>query len=165
MCAHASGRLANCVNARKFYDMLESHSIKSKHGARRVKKNLGRGGGSGWGTTAGRGTKGQRARSGSRKGLKLFGVRSIVLSTPKLRGFKSGKLKAVTINLAQLQRKFDDGTIVTAAKLADAGFIKSTAESVKIVGSKIEKKITIQKLPISAGASAAILKAGGAVVV
>ncbi len=144
--------------------MLLGHSIKSKHGARRTSAAVGRGHGSGLGTTAGRGQKGQRARSGGRHKLKFFGSKGLIQSMPKMRGFKSPHVKIVTITTAQLQREFADGTIITAAELKKVGLIARVSVKAKIVGNtKLEKKFTLTGIPTTAGAKAALEAAGGAV--
>lgn len=145
--------------------MLSPNSLKSKPGARQSGRGvLGRGASSGFGTTAGRGTKGQRARSGSRKGLKVFGSKAMILSLPKMRGFKSMATKAVTITLVQLQKHFADGTIISPEALVKAKLIKNIATAVKLVGNgTIEKKFTLEDIALSAGARAAITAAGGSV--
>lgn len=144
--------------------MLLGHSIKPKHGARQTKAVVGRGHGSGLGTTAGRGTKGQRARSGGRHKLKFFGSKTLIQSMPKMRGFKSQHAKLVAISLDQLQRAFADGTIVTREELAKASLIARPTTLAKIVASaKLDKKFTISGIPTTAGAKAAIEAAGGSV--
>lgn len=144
--------------------MLLGHSIKPKHGARRTSAAVGRGHGSGLGTTAGRGQKGQRARSGGRHKLAFFGSKSLIQSMPKLRGFKSQHAKDVTITLAQLQRTFADGTIVTKEELVNSKLLVSAKKQAKIVGNiKLEKKFTISGIATTEGAKAAIEAAGGSV--
>lgn len=143
---------------------LDGKKLKSAHGARRTAGTVGRGHGSGWGTTAGRGTKGQRARSGGRRGLALFGSKTLIQSLPKLRGFKSLAKKATTITLSQLQRAFADGTIITPKELVAAHLIVGEKSPVKLVGNiKLEKKFTVSGIPASAGARTAIEAAGGSV--
>ncbi|MCX6781252.1 MAG: 50S ribosomal protein L15 [Candidatus Magasanikbacteria bacterium] len=144
--------------------MLTGNSLQPKHGARKTKRVLGRGHGTGLGTTAGRGSKGQRARSGGRHGLIVFGSKSLIQSMPKLRGFKSLAKKAITITLDQLQRTFADGTIITGEELVIGDLIVTPKTRVKIVGNtKLDKKFTIDGVAISAGAKAAIEAAGGTV--
>ncbi len=144
--------------------MLLGHSIKPKHGARRTRVALGRGPGSGLGTTAGRGSKGQRARSGGRHRLAYLGSKALIQSMPKLRGFKSQYPKMVTITLVQLQRTFADGTIVTREELAKADLIVNIKKQVKIVGNtKLDRKLTISGIPTTVGAKAALEAAGGTV--
>lgn len=143
--------------------MTQPHVLKPKKGSRTAPHVVGRGHGSGWGTTAGRGTKGQRARTGGRRGLKLFGLKASIQSIPKLRGFQSLAGKAVTVTLTQLQRRYDDGTMVTPATLVEHGFVRTQRTRAKIVGNKIDKKISVSGIPVSAGARTAIEAAGGSV--
>lgn len=143
---------------------LTGKKLQSAHGARRTAGTVGRGHGSGWGTTAGRGTKGQRARSGGRRGLALFGSKTLIQSVPKLRGFQSLKKKPTTITLSRLQAAFADGTIITLKELAAARLIAGEKTAAKLVGNiKLEKKFTISGIPASAGARTAIEAAGGSV--
>ncbi|MEK7139549.1 MAG: uL15 family ribosomal protein, partial [Patescibacteria group bacterium] len=86
----------------------------SKHRAKRV----GRGNASGHGTYSTRGMKGQRARSGSRKGLKLKGMKARLLTIPKKRGFNSPYPKHQIINVSDLNR-LADGAVVTRKLLAE----------------------------------------------
>ena len=145
--------------------MMQGHSIKSKHGARKKPGVLGRGASSGWGTTAGRGTKGQRARSGGRHRLAMFGSKHMIQSIPKLRGFKSLAKKVVAVTVRQLQKEIADGTIVTHAELVKAGLLRTVKTPVKIVGgamgAKIEKKFTVSGIPVTGGAQKIIEAAGG----
>lgn len=144
--------------------MLLGHSIKPKHGARRTSAAVGRGHGSGLGTTAGRGQKGQRARSGGRHKLAYFGSKSLIQSMPKLRGFKSQYSKTTTVTLDQLQRTFADGTIVTKAELLKVKLLIGARKGARIVGNtKLEKKFTVEGIPTTAGAKASIEAAGGSV--
>jgi large subunit ribosomal protein L15 len=131
--------------------MLQGHTIKPKHGARKTSAAVGRGHGSGLG-------------SGGRHRLAFFGSKGLIQSMPKLRGFKAVTAKAVTITLSQLQRAFADGTIITQEELFKADLIARLKLRVKIVGTtKIDKKFTINGIPASAGAKTAIEAAGGTV--
>lgn len=143
--------------------MTQPHALQPKKGSRRAPHVVGRGHGSGWGTTAGRGTKGQRARTGGRRGLKLFGLKASLQSIPKLRGFHSQAKKPVTITLTQLQRRGDGDTMITPAQLAAWGLIRTERTAVKIVGNVLEKKLSVSGIPVSAGARKAIEAAGGSV--
>ncbi len=144
--------------------MLQAHTIKANHGARKKAGVVGRGASSGWGTTAGRGTKGQKARSGGSHRLTFKGSKALIQSMPKLRGFKSMHKKPVTITLVQLQKNFEDGTIVTHEGLIKAGLVVNAKRAAKIIGNtKVEKKFTVKDLPVSAGAQKAIEAAGGSI--
>ncbi len=135
--------------------------------AKRVKyKRVGRGNSSGKGTTAGRGTKGQRARTGGRNKLTRRSLKSLILPTPKLRGFYSHKPKLHTVTLAELQRVFVDGSTVSAKELVEKGVISSVWPGIKILsGGTFSKKLTVRAEKFSAGAAEAITKAGGSMVI
>jgi len=142
---------------------LKLHTVKSKTGARRTSKRVGRGLGS-KGTYSGRGVKGQRARSGGRAGLQLKGIRRIMLAQKKLRGFKSPHEKPATITLADLSHAFQDGAKVTPDILIAKGIVKTSRAGVKILGTgSIAIKLTVTGCRATAGAKAKIEKAGGSV--
>jgi large subunit ribosomal protein L15 len=144
--------------------MLKLHSIQPKKGSKFAKRRIGRGPGSGRGKTAGKGTKGQKARTGGRNKLRLMGMKFIIRRIPKLRGFKSHHGKDESITLKELQTAFPQGGIVTRAELAKRGLASGPHAPVKIVGSMdLGRKLTLKGLKVSAGAKAAIEKAGGSV--
>lgn len=128
-------------------------------------KRVGRGNSSGKGTTAGRGTKGQRARTGGRNKLTRRSLKSLILPTPKSRGFISHKPKLHVVTLSQLQSHFADGATITGDELAIKGLIPSTWPGYKVLASgTVSKKFTVRAAKVSAGATEAITKAGGTVV-
>ncbi len=131
--------------------------------AHRVKyKRVGRGNSSGKGTTAGRGTKGQRARTGGRNKLTRRSLKSLILPTPKLRGFVSHKPKLHNVSIQQLQNYFDDGSIITIEDLVQKNIIGSNWPGVKVLGGgTISKKFIVKAEKFSASALEAITKAGG----
>lgn len=138
------------------------HTLKPARGAKRTYKRVGRGGGSGKGTTAGRGGKGQTARSGGRNRLKLLGMRHMMLQTPKLRGFKSQRAKSAVVTLDDLSAAFGDGAKVTPAILAKKGL--TSGARVKILASgKFKKKLIVMGCAVSAAAKEKIVAAGGEV--
>ena len=144
--------------------MLKLHSLKPKKGSKFTSRRVGRGPGSGRGKTAGKGTKGQKARTGGRNKLRLMGMKMIIRRIPKLRGFKSHHAKDETITLQELQTAFPQGGIVTRAELSKRGMVSGSRASVKIVGNlELGRKLTLKGLKVSAGAKAAIEKAGGSV--
>ncbi|PIR66642.1 MAG: 50S ribosomal protein L15 [Parcubacteria group bacterium CG10_big_fil_rev_8_21_14_0_10_36_14] len=139
---------------------IKLHNL-SPNTLRKKKKRIGRGNASGHGSYSTRGIKGQKSRSGV-SGLKLKGMKHIVLATPKLRGFKSVHFKPHTITLSQLDKFFNDGEMVTPKVLLSKKMIDSKTEKVKIVSSgELTKKLTIKDCKISAGAVKKIEKAGG----
>jgi len=141
---------------------LELHNLKSSTGARRSKKRLGRGNASGHGTTATRGTKGQRARQGGRRGLIQLGVKHFVSRLPKMRGFASFKSQPRAVPIAVLT-KFAAGTVVTPEFLYHRGVLARADDLVKLIGSGKLPKLTIKVHAASQGARAAVAKAGGTV--
>lgn len=112
--------------------MLGLNNVKAKRGQKKA-RYVGRGHGSGLGTTAGRGTKGQKARSGV-SGLKRLGMRPRILQTPKLRGFTSMNAKNQVVKVADINRCFKDGDLVNLDSLFKAGLIDRTNQPVKILG-------------------------------
>jgi large subunit ribosomal protein L15 len=143
---------------------LKMHNLKSASGARSKPKRVGRGNASGKGTTAGRGTKGQAARTGGRNRRKLRGFRTIMLATPKLRGFRSLKPKPAVVNLSAIVTVFGDNSEINPTTLLKRGLIKGSGQSVKIIGSaQLKKKLIISNCAITTGARQAVEKAGGQV--
>lgn len=140
------------------------HNLRPTHGSTKSSRRFGRGHGSGRGKTAGRGTKGQKARTGGRKGLKRLGMKRILLSTPKLRGFRSLYAKPAVVNLSDLDRAFPASTVVTPQAIEAAGLIRSTRDGVKVLGGgEVTKAFTLKGLAVSAPAKAKIIAAGGKV--
>ncbi len=130
-------------------------------------KRLGRGYGSGvGGHTVGRGTKGQKSRSGH-KSLVAFegGNVPFFRRIHKLKGFKSrSKINTQVMNVETISEKFKSGETVTLEKLKERGFVKKNAQEVKVLGKgEITKKITVEGLRISPSAKEKIEKAGGSV--
>ena len=143
---------------------MKLHSLKPSKGSKFTSRRVGRGPGSGRGKTAGKGTKGQKARTGGRNKLRLMGMKFIIRRIPKLRGFKSQHGKDEVVTLKELQTAFPQGGIVTRAELAKRGIVSASRASVKIVGSmELSRKLTLKGLKVTAGAKAAIEKAGGSV--
>jgi large subunit ribosomal protein L15 len=142
---------------------MQIHQVK-RVTPNKKKKTVGRGGKRG--TTSGRGTKGQLARSGRKLRPEL---RDLIKKIPKLRGYKFASIqnKPVIVKIADIVGAFKDGDLVTPATLLSVGVIstkKGRVPSVKILGKgEISKKLNIEKCDVSAGASEIIKKAGGSV--
>lgn len=124
----------------------------------------GRGAGSGNGKTAGRGHKGQWARSGGgvRPGFE-GGQNPLTRRIPK-RGFNNiFATRYSTVNVSELER-FEDGTVITPVTLIEYGLLSKILDGVKILGNgEITKKVTVQANMFSATAKEKIEKAGGKV--
>lgn len=141
---------------------LSLHNLKAKK--RKKSKRLGRGNASGRGTYSGRGIKGQRARSGGRKGLKRRGLMQLLKNKPKLGGFTSLQSKMETVNVRQLEESFEAGEMVNAKKLVAKNLIKDNRWGVKILGDgQLTKKLTVVADNFSESAKGAIIKAGGSI--
>ncbi len=121
----------------------------------------GRGHGSGNGKTAGKGHKGQKARSGSPRPGFEGGQMPLYRRLPK-RGFTNINTKNIVgINVTALER-FDNDTVVTVETLLEAGVIKNPRDGVKILGNgEITKKLTVKVDAFSEGAKSKIEAAGG----
>ena len=123
----------------------------------------GRGHGSGNGKTAGKGHKGQKARSGAPRPGFEGGQMPLFRRLPK-RGFTNRNSKdIVAINVSALER-FENGTVVTVETLLDAGIIKKINDGVKILGNgELTKSLTVKVNAVSEGAKEKIEQAGGSV--
>jgi large subunit ribosomal protein L15 len=142
---------------------MELNDLRPAKGAKRVRRRVGRGPGSGLGKTAGRGHKGQKSRSGySRRFGFEGGQMPLVRRIPK-RGFSNRfRVEYQVVNLRDLERLFDDGETVSPEQLIGKGLIRSGGELVKILAAgELNKKLTVQAHRFSESAKAAIEKAGG----
>ncbi|MBQ6412006.1 MAG: 50S ribosomal protein L15 [Ruminococcus sp.] len=141
---------------------MKLHELSPVEGSKKEVKRIGRGHGSGWGKTAGKGHKGQKARAG--KGMRVGfegGQMSLQRRIPK-RGFNNiFAKKVVAINVGTLN-KFEDGAVVDIAALTEKGIVKNSFDSVKILSNgTITKKLTVKAHAFSKGAVAKIEAAGG----
>ena len=117
---------------------MELHSLTSTH-PRPTSKRVGRGNGSGRGTFSGRGVKGQKARTGANSNVPrtfIGGSTSLVQKLPKLKGFKSDKVKPVTVNIIRLLPHYKAGDVVTLLSLIENNIISASeaVTGVKVVG-------------------------------
>jgi large subunit ribosomal protein L15 len=143
---------------------LKLNELKPAPGARTKPTRKGQGIGSGLGKTAGRGHKGQKARSGGgvRPGFE-GGQMPLQRRLPK-RGFTNiFRKEIIAINVDALNR-FENGAIVTPETLKEAGVIKKIADGVKILGNgELEKSLTVKANAFSKSAADKIAAAGGTV--
>ena len=140
------------------------HELKPVEGARHSRKRLGRGTGSGTGKTAGKGNKGQNARSGGgvRPGFE-GGQMPLFQRLPK-RGFNNFNRKEYAVVDLKDLNKFEDGTVVTPELLLENNVIKKVLSGVKVLSQgELEKKLTVKAHKFSKSAQEAIEKAGGTV--
>jgi len=142
---------------------LSLHTLAPAEGRVTHAFRLGRGPGSGRGKTAGRGTKGQRSRSGGKNKLILKGMKQMLLSFPKNRGFRSLMDKVVALPVSRLEQ-FDNGTTIDRKALNQAHLTHTADHRVKfIAGDKLTKKVIVVGIAMTEGARKMIEAAGGSV--
>jgi large subunit ribosomal protein L15 len=147
------------------------HNLKPAPGARRDRKRVGRGEGSGFGKTAGRGQKGYGSRSGSKRRARFEGGQNpIHMRMRKLRGpnkkmsmpFEMFRTYTQPVNLSDLEARFDDGASVDPAALKAAGLATRRDIPVKVLGQgELSKKLTVHAHGFSKSARERIEAAGG----
>ena len=146
---------------------MRLHELSPVDGSKKDVKRIGRGHGSGWGKTSGKGHKGQKARSGGsiRPGFE-GGQMPLQRRVPK-RGFNNiFRKKIVALNVNQLDSKFDNGAVVDAEALKNAGLVKNSFDGIKILGNgELTKSLTVKVDAFSESAKKAIEEAGGKAVV
>ena len=141
--------------------------LKPNDGARKPRKRIGRGPGSGTGKTSGGGHKGDKARGNTKPGFE-GGQTPLHRRLPQVRGLagKGGfnappKAGYAVVNLSQLER-FEDGAVVTIETLIDAGLVGSVKDGVKILGNgELTKKLTVRVTQFSKSAEEKIAALGG----
>ncbi len=141
---------------------MKLHSLKFNEGARRDRKRVGRGHGSGHGKTSGRGHKGQLARSGGSTPLGFEGGQTPLFKRIPKRGFNNiNRINYAVVNLSDLN-KFEEGTEVTLDVLIATRMVRNVKDGVKILGNgTLEKKLTVHANAFSKSAVEAIEKLGG----
>jgi len=145
---------------------MKLHELQYNEGARSSRKRLGRGQGSGQGKTAGKGHKGQNARSGGGVSLGFEGGQTPLFRRIPKRGFTNRTRKEYAIvNVSSLDI-FENGTVVTTELLMEVGLVKKILDGIKILGNgELSKKLTVSANKFSKSAIVVIEKAGGSVVV
>ena len=141
---------------------MKLHEMKYTEGARKKAFRVGRGHASGNGKTAGKGHKGQNARSGGGVRLGFEGGQTPLARRLPKRGFTNFTRKEYAIvNVASLNR-FEDGTEVTPELLMETGLVRKQLDGIKVLGNgNLEKKLTVKANKFSASAVSAIEAAGG----
>src|SRR4051794_30872762 len=147
------------------------HTLKPARGARKPRKRVGRGEGSGTGKTAGRGQKGAGSRSGSKRKVGFEGGQNpIHMRMRKLRGphkkqsmpFEKFRTHTQPVNLGDLEARFDKGAEVTPESLRASGLAKRRGVPVKILGrGELSKALTVSAHAFSASAREKVEGAGG----
>ncbi len=143
---------------------MEGFNIRAPKGQRKNKR-LGRGVGSGHGKTAGKGTKGQKARAGGGVRLGFEGGQMPLFRRIARRGFSNYPFKKIfqVVNVGDLNR-FADGDTVTPESLAAKGLARKKGIAVKILGTgELTKKLTVDVAGVSSSAREKIVSMGGEV--
>ncbi len=142
---------------------MKLHELSPAAGSTKERKRIGRGAGSGQGKTAGKGHKGQKARAG--RGMRAGfegGQMPLQRRLPK-RGFNNIFRKViVAVNVADLNARFEDGAVVDAQSLKEAGLVKNYFDGIKVLGNgELTKKLTVKADAFSESAKQKIEAAGG----
>ena len=141
---------------------MRLHELTYTEGARKERKRIGRGHASGQGKTAGKGHKGQNARSGGGVRLGFEGGQTPLFRRLPKRGFTNINHKEYAIVNLDSLNKFEDGTEVTEQLLLETGLVKKLYSGVKILGQgKLERKLTVKATKFSKGAGEQIDALGG----
>ncbi|MBQ8764338.1 MAG: 50S ribosomal protein L15 [Clostridia bacterium] len=141
---------------------MKLFELKPGEGSTKDTKRKGRGHGSGNGKTAGRGHKGQKARSGGGVRIGFEGGQIPIYRRLPKRGFTNIFAKQYSeINVSDLN-KFENGAVVDAAALKEAGIIKKTLDGIKVLGNgDVKVKVTVKAAKFTEAAKEKIEAAGG----
>ncbi len=142
---------------------MNLHDLHAVPGSTKESKRIGRGHGSGQGKTAGKGHKGQKARSGGsiRPGFE-GGQMPLSRRLPKV-GFNNiFATKYSTVNVSDLEARFEDGAVVDMDAIKASGLVKKINDGIKVLGNgEITKKLTVKAVAFSKTAKEKIEAAGG----
>ena len=144
---------------------MKLNEIRPAKGAVRKRRRVGRGTGSGWAGTAGKGHKGEQARSGRAK-RKAFegGQMPLVRRLPKFGFTNPFRVEYQVVNLRLLEERFQDGDTVDAAALLSHGLMQKKHRPIKVLGAgELRKKLAVRVHAVSASARQKIEAAGGSV--
>ena len=141
---------------------MKLHELQPAAGSTTAPKRLGRGVGSGLGKTSGKGHKGAKARSGGGKRPGFEGGQMPLYRRIPKRGFNNiYRIEYATVNVGRLEI-FENGTVVTAETLKEAGLISKVMDGVKILGhGELTKKLTVEAVKFSDTAKEKIEALGG----
>ncbi len=144
---------------------MDLSRLKSSPGARKTRKRVGRGPGSGLGKTSGKGHKGQRARSGGTKRPGFEGGQTTLSRRLPKRGFHhDNRIPSTIVNVDTLDKVFDDGAEVSPESLAAKGLADPQKGVIKILGrGDLNKRLKVVAGRVSIGARQKIEAAGGSV--
>jgi large subunit ribosomal protein L15 len=144
---------------------MHDFNLHAPEGANKRKRIIGRGQGSGRGTTAGKGNKGQQSRSGGKTYIGFEGGQMPLYRRIAHRGFSNYPFKKVfqIVNVGEIEKRYENGETVDAASLIAKGLVKDV-DKVKILGNgELTKKLSFKVAALSASAKEKIEKAGGSI--
>jgi len=144
---------------------MELHDLKNNPGARKKRKRVGRGPGSGHGKTSCRGQKGQKSRSGYSRHFGFEGGQMPLHRRLPKRGFKhEDRWPMAIVNVDSLEKLFEAGAEVTAETVVAAGLTRAIKGGLKVLGrGELTKALTLRVQAISPGAQKKVEAAGGSV--
>jgi large subunit ribosomal protein L15 len=142
---------------------MKLNTLQPAEGSKKTRHRVGRGVGSGWGKTAGRGHKGQKARSGGFHKVGFEGGQMPLHRRLPKRGFKSLTREDVAeVRTSELQLM--QASEIDLASLKDAGLVSRKALAAKVILSgKLERKVALKEIQVSKGARSMIEAAGGSI--
>lgn len=141
-------------------EQLKLHHLAPSPGSKKKRIRVGRGEGGRRGKTAGRGTKGLKARSSLRPGFE-GGQTPLAMRLPKLKGFTNPNKEEYAIVNVETLNEFRAGTEVTPEKLREKGLIRHKGRVKVLAEGDLTKKLTVKAHAFSAGAKRKIEEAGG----
>lgn len=147
---------------------MEDFVIRVPHGARKNRKRVGRGSGSGHGGTSGKGHKGQKARSGGGVRIGFEGGQMPLFRRLPRRGFSNYRFKkhVAEVNVGALELRCSSGEVVSPERLVELGLLRNLRLPVKVLGGgKLSKKLEVRAHQVSRAAREKIEAAGGSVVI
>ena len=142
---------------------MKLHELSPAIGATKEVKRIGRGHGSGNGKTAGKGHKGQWARSGGGVSPGFEGGQTALARRMPKRGFNNiFATEYAIVNVSDLEGRFENGAVIDEAALVESGLVKKTLDGIKVLGNgEITKSFTVKAAKFTAAAAEKIEKAGG----
>ena len=142
---------------------MKLHELSPAAGSVKDVKRIGRGHGSGNGKTAGKGHKGQKARSGGGVRPGFEGGQMPLQRRIPIRGFNNIFAKQyVIVNVSDLEAKFEDGAVIDSKAIVEAGLTKKVLDGIKVLGNgEVTKSFTVKAAAFSKSAVEKIEKAGG----
>ncbi len=144
---------------------MKLHELRPPEGSKKERHRVGRGHGSGWERTAGKGQKGQKSRSGGVKGPAFEGGQTPLSRRIPKRGFNNKfRIEYAVVNISQLDEKFESGAQVKLEDFYTSGLVKGRYNLVKVLGDgEITKPLTVSAHKFSESAAEKIKAAGGSV--